>query len=150
MPDANLTQAEADALLVMPKIRVSEAIYKLPDLGGSICIPLASQDKRENFHLDLKRGRIDLVKNRYQNRVRQTIILVRLDIGGAPHRNPDDEEIACPHVHLYREGFSDMWAYAVNPEIFPNTNDFWATLERFMDFCNIVEPPRILRGLYTC
>ncbi|HEY7442131.1 MAG TPA: hypothetical protein VH701_06920 [Vicinamibacterales bacterium] len=26
---------------------------------------------------------------------------------GAPHRNPDDEEIPCPHLHLYREGYGD-------------------------------------------
>jgi hypothetical protein len=35
------------------------------------------------------------------------VVLVRLDLGGAPHRNPFDEEIGVPHLHLYREGFGD-------------------------------------------
>ncbi|MFW9280162.1 DUF6978 family protein [Glaesserella parasuis] len=26
--------------------------------------------------------------------------MVRLDIEGPPHRNPDGEEIICPHIHL--------------------------------------------------
>lgn len=48
---------------------------------------------RENFLLDIRRGKIDLLKATNQNRARQTIVLVRLDLGGAPHRNPDGEEI---------------------------------------------------------
>ncbi|KJU85379.1 prophage protein [Candidatus Magnetobacterium bavaricum] len=39
------------------------------------------------------------------------IILLRLCFGGHPHRNPDDTEISSPHLHRYREGYADKWAY---------------------------------------
>ena len=97
--------------------------------------------------LDLSRGRIELSRNKFQNRARKTEILVRLDIGGAPHRNPDGEEVPCPHLHLYKEGCGDKWAYAV-PESFINLKDISQTLEDFMKYCNIVEPPNINRGLF--
>ena len=79
---------------------------------------LLSAPDFEAFHLDISRSRINLLKGKFQNRARTTIVLARIDIGGAPHRNPDDEEIACPHVHLFREGYGDRWAFPVPPEAF--------------------------------
>ncbi|MFZ2377268.1 MAG: hypothetical protein WAV83_08665 [Methanothrix sp.] len=99
MTDIDLTQEEADALIGMHKGRINDDIAFYPGPGNSISIPLISDDKRENFLLDIRRGKIDLLKATNQNRARQTVVLVRLDLGGAPHRNPDGEEIACPHLH---------------------------------------------------
>lgn len=112
-------------------------------------MPLASTDRRERFFLDLRRARIDLGKGPYQNRGRQVVILARLDFGSAPHRNPDGEEIGSPHFHLYREGYGDKWPFPVPPGQFPNLHDPWMTLEDFMKYCNVVEPPNIRRGLFT-
>ncbi len=98
MADIDLTQEEADALIAMPKNRTTDDIFYFPGRGRSVTIPLVSDDKRENFFLDLRRGRIDLLKATYQNRARQTVVLIRLDLAGAPHRNPDDMEVACPHL----------------------------------------------------
>ena len=112
-------------------------------------IPLISNDKREHFFLDIGRGRIDLNKGTYQNRGRQVVILVRLDFGGKPHRNPDDAEVLSPHLHLYREGYGDKWAVPVPIEKFPKLADLWETFQDFMRFCNITNPPRIERGLFT-
>jgi hypothetical protein len=116
MSDSHLTQTEADALIAMPKIRADDDRYCYPDLGGAICMPLTSEDKQENFLLDVSRGRIDLLKVKYQNRGRQVIVLVRLDLGGPGHRNPDGEEISTPHLHVYREGYGDKWAVPVPTE----------------------------------
>jgi hypothetical protein len=123
--------------------------WDYPDFGGAISIPLVSADRREQFLLDVRRGRIDLTKGTYQNRGRQVVVLVRLDFGGAPHRNPDGEEVPPPHLHLYRERFGDKWAVAVPGDRFASIGDPWRTLEDFMRFCNIVEPPIIRRGLFT-
>jgi hypothetical protein len=149
MADLDLTQAEADTLIAMPKVRVNDDTWDYPGGGGYLIVPLASQDKREQFLLDISRGRIDLQKGKYQNRARQIVVLVRLDFGGAPHRNPDDQEMPCPHLHLYREGFGDKWAVAVPADKFPNIDDLWQTLQDFMRFCNVVDPPAINRGLFT-
>lgn len=149
MAEANLTQDEADALISMPKLRTNDDQWKFPDMGGSLRIPLTSADRREEFYLDITRGRIDLVKATYQNRARQVVILVRLDLGGPPHRNPDGAEVPCPHLHVYREGYGDEWASAIATDAFSDVADQWQTLQDFMGYCNITEPPLIERGLFT-
>lgn len=149
MADINLTQAEADVLVAMEKHRTSEERSDFPMGGQSVVLPLQSADRREQFLLDLSRGRIDLLKVKMQNRGRQVVVLVRLDLGGAPHRNPDDEEIPVPHLHVYREGYGDKWAVPVPTDRFSDLADVWVTLEEFMRFCNITQPPHIERGLFT-
>ena len=149
MADMNLTQAEADALTAMEKHRVNEDRNDFPMGGQSLVLPLQSVDRREQFLLDLSRGRIDLLKVKMQNRGRQVVVLVRLDLGGAPHRNPDGEEIPVPHLHVYREGFGDKWAVPVPSDRFTATNDVWRTLEEFLRFCNVTQSPHIERGLFT-
>ncbi len=148
MADIHLTQSEAHALIEMEKHRIGNERYPYPT-SGSLVVPLQSLDKREHFLLDIRRGRIDLLKGKYQTRARQVVVLVRLDFGGAPHRNPDDQEIGNPHLHIYREGYGDKWAVAVPIEHFPNTSDLWRTLEDFMRYCRVTEPPYIERGLFT-
>ncbi len=149
MAEINLTQAEADALLAVPKIKVNDDQWEYPGLGGKLAVPLTSTDKREKFFLDLSRGRIDLLKGTYQNRGRHVVVLARLDFGGPPHRNPDGEEIASPHLHTYREGFGDKWAYPLPIEAFPSITDLWQSFFDFMRYCNITAPPNIQRGLFT-
>jgi hypothetical protein len=98
MAEINLTQEEANILIAMEKHRANEDRSDFPMRGQSLTLPLLSADGREQFLLDLSRARIDLQKVKMQNRGRQVLVLVRLDLGGAPHRNPDDEEIGVPHL----------------------------------------------------
>ena len=149
MAETNLTQAEAEALIAMEKHRVNEESSDFPKDGESVTLPLQSADRREQFLLDLSRGRIDLRKVKMQNRGRQVVVLVRLDLGGAPHRNPDGEEIPVPHLHVYREGYGDKWAVPVPADHFGNLDDVWQALDDFMGYCNITQPPRIQKGLFT-
>jgi hypothetical protein len=149
MPDLNLTQAEADALLAMEKHRADERRWTYPGLGGRLDIPLISADKREHFILDISRGRINIARTKYQNRARQVIVLARVDIAGAPHRNPDDEEIPCPHLHVYREGFGDRWAQHLPSARFRNAADPWLVLQDFLRFCSITLSPHIDSDLFT-
>ena len=147
MAEINLTQAEADDLLRVDKHRATDADFTFPRPGQSIAIGLKSADGREHFLLDIYKGRIRLKKVSMQTRVRQAVVLIRLDVAGAPHRNPDDTRIACPHLHLYREGFGDKWAFPVPSARFPCLDDEWRTLKHFMRYCNVVRPPRIHRSL---
>jgi len=149
MAETTLTQAEADALLAMEKHRVDDTQHVFPILGGSIEIPLTSANKRETFLLDITRGRINLKKATYQNRVRTVVILARLDIDGPPHENPDGVEIPCPHLHTYREGYADKWAVPAPASVFSRTTDLWGSLEDFMAFCRITETPLIERDLFV-
>jgi hypothetical protein len=149
MADIELSQSEADALITMPKVKETDYEYPYPGLGGTLIIPIVSQDKRENFLLDIGRGRIEIRRGKYQVRGRQIVILARLDFGGPPHRNPDGEDLPCPHLHLYREGYGDKWACPVPPDHFHDLTDLWQTLHDFMDYCHIVDAPRIVRGMFV-
>jgi|ERR1700728_2171094 hypothetical protein len=148
MADINISQAEADRLIAMEKQRSDDKQWFFPDPGERLAIPLLSFDKRENFVLDLTRARIKLSKITYQNRARQAIILMRLDLDGSPHRNPNGEEIACPHLHVYREGYGDKWAVPAPRAIYSETANLFSTFEAFMRHCNIVVLPDIQMGLF--
>ena len=149
MAEINLTQSDADTLISMPKVRVDDQEREFPLRQQSNVIPLVSQDKRESFVLDIHSGRINLSKTTFQNRGRQVVVLVRLDLGGPSHRNPDGEEVPCPHLHVYREGFGDKWAVPAPSDKFTALNDHWQTLHDFMKFCAIVEFPIFRKGLFA-
>lgn len=63
-----LTQQEADALLAREKHFLGDDRFDFPALGGALRIPLHSSDRREEFSLDITRGRILLEKNTFQTR----------------------------------------------------------------------------------
>ena len=144
-----LTQEEADALLQLEKHRADERSYQYPGVAEEIRIPLVSADRREEFVLDIHRSRFDLVKGTYQNRARTIVQLARLDFGGRPHRNPDDQEIDCPHLHVYRAGYGISFAYPLDPSSFPNPTDRWELLVDFMRYVRITMAPTIERGLFV-
>jgi len=143
-----LTQQEADTLLKIEKYYRDDKQFTFPYCGEKLEILLYSNDEREEFIMSIESGRIKLTKNTFQTRTRRSIVLVRLEINGAPHRNPDGEEIACPHLHLYREGFDDKWATPL-PDFFKNPDDAWETLNEFMDFCAVITKPIINKELFT-
>ena len=149
MADIDITQAEADALLAMEKRRMDDSEWLFPPPGDTLAIPLTSVDRRENFMLDVTRSQIRLTKATHQSWARQAVILMRLDLNGPPHRNPDGQEVPCPHLHTYREGFGDKWAIPAPGDRYTDTLDLFSTLLAFMSHCNITEPPNIQKGLFS-
>ena len=148
MAEIELTQTEADRLMAMEKYCSEDRARIFPQPGERLTIPLISKDRREAFFLDITRVRIKLTKATYQNRARSVIILLRLDLDGAPHRNPDGEDIPCPHLHIYREGYGDKWAIPAPADKFPNAGDLSKSLEDFVQHCNIMNLPRLQNGLF--
>ena len=151
-----LTQSEADALINIPKIKNSDDSYDFPFPGDFLKIPIISQDEQENFLIDISRGRILLTKCTYQERYQTIIILIRLDVDGPPHTNPEvvnvplpyltpynGQTIDCPHLHLYVEGFMDKWAIPAPNDEFSDTTNLYTTLQDFFQYCNVVETPKI-------
>jgi hypothetical protein len=148
MADIDLTQAEADSLIAMEKHRVSDDILDFPGPGQRLIVSLQSPDRRESFFLDVARSTVKLTKGTFQHRTRQVIILLRLDIDGAPHRNPDGAEIPCPHLHIYREGYGDKWAVAAPLDLVPTNGVLYSVLAHFMGRCNITQQPVVQEGLF--
>ena len=138
-----LTQAEADQFMQMAKHFVRPpATITIPP-GPDDTYELAGPNNRETFLLDVWRGTLRLSKLKYQNRVQTAVILVRLDVDGAPHTNPDGERLSGTHLHLFREGFDDKWAYPVDHAKFSMLSDHGTTLHDFCAFCNIEAPPPV-------
>lgn len=141
-----LTQTEADALIAMRKRFETPRTITMPP-GLDETHSLIGDDPRERFHLDLWRGTLRLSKLKFQTRGRQIIVLLRVDIGGAPHTNPDGQHIGGTHVHHYREGFEDRWAEPLDPADFTNVSDIDQVYHDFCRVCSIVEIPPFQREL---
>ncbi len=157
-----ITQSEADTLVAMQKKRETDEHYGFPVSGELLTMPIISIDESEKFLIDVSRkGKFRLKRCTYQERYRGMIILIRLDIDGPPHDNPElypeiidylipyaGQNIECPHLHLYVEGFNDKWAVPTPTGEFTNKDDLYATLDDFFNYCNIIEPPIVERGLF--
>lgn len=146
MNNPDLSQSEIDHFIRMEKHRKTDIQYKFPILGGKLMIPLLSPDKKESFMLDVTRSYTVIRKETYQNRAHLVYILVRLDLNGPRHVNPDGVILECPHLHVHKEGYADRWAYPV-PDIFSDLDNLSKTLDHFMAYCNITKPPNIERVL---
>jgi hypothetical protein len=138
-----LTQVEAQQLMEMTKrfVRPPAAIAIPP--GADETYELAGPNDREKFLLDVWRGTLRLSKLKLQERARTIVVLVRLDVDGAPHTNPDGQRLSGTHVHLFKEGYDDRWAYPVDASRFTTLSDPGATFQDFCAFCNIESPPPI-------
>ncbi len=149
MADIDIPQSEANALIAVEKRFVKEDDWIFPAPGERVALELTSIDKREAFVLDITRARIKLNKATFQNRVRQVVVLLRLDLDGPPHRNPDGTEIPCPHLHVYREGYGDKWAVQAPLDQYKDATDLFLTCESFLQHCNITGPARMQKGLFS-
>lgn len=143
-----LTQSEANQLIGMTKRFVHPPPTITIPPGADDTYELAGPGDREKFLLDVWRGTIRLSKLRFQNRVRTAIVLVRLDVDGAPHTNPDGGSLPGTHLHLFREGYDDRWAYPVDPALFTLVSDPGTTFQEFCPFCKIEAPP-LVQGVIT-
>lgn len=145
---SDLSQSEADNLLKMTKEAADRNVRVFPAQGGYLEIPLKAVNAHEAFILSINRKSRISARITYQTRARQTVILARLDFG-TEHRNPDGRRVGSPHIHVYREGFGDKWAYELPHPDFDlfdgaNTDDEWFT--RFLDFCAIKHDNILLGG----
>ena len=148
-----LTQTEADALLQMGKgFADTEPLEFWQTQPMWYERLLLSADRREQFILDVERGRRNRARLKYQTRARKVIILTRFEMNGPAHRNPPDspyrpgERLDCPHFHRYIEGYEDRIAYHIADV--PNLavrdiNNGVFCLEDFLRYCHVENWPNI-------
>ena len=118
-----LTQQEADALLR----ELKENKY------GKLA--LVGKDSNTDFIVDVnRRGTLRIEKCTFQERVFGNTPLLRLDIDGPEHQNPDGTILSRNHLHIYREGYEVRWAIDI-PEEFVDPNDLITTLINFLEYC---------------
>ena len=101
-----------------------------------------STTTKEAYLLDFYRGSFEISKYTVNKRYRQTIILLRYDNGGR-HTNPDGETFQGAHVHLYKEGYNDKFAYPVSKIGVDETDNIETVFNKVMQFCNVKGVPSI-------
>lgn len=138
-----ITQAEYDFLMRQDKV--------FEDLVSSIQLGPApiqwtrqinSLANKETFLFDFYRGSFELSKYTINERYRQTIIMLRYDNSGR-HTNPDGVLFEGKHVHLYREGSNDKFAFPVSEIGVSDTDQMEIVFNKIMQFCNIKRFPII-------
>lgn len=155
-----ITQQDADFFFGMEKFPEEDKEYQFPGSGQNLILSFVSADKRENFLFDIFRGSIKITKVVYQNRVRKSYVLRRLDFDGAAHPNPEVEkvplpllelyngkEISTPHIHLYVEGFAEKWAVPAEVLLSVDGKDIYEIMIDFFRYCNVKQLPKIEKTL---
>nr|WP_308667101.1 hypothetical protein [uncultured Allisonella sp.] len=114
-----------------------------PIEGNSVCLDAVGLSSKEKYLMDVNRKRCTLSRITYQQRMKKSIVLLRLDIDNKPHKNPDGNVIPGTHLHVYREGFNDAWAYPLDSDelkVLAHDFDFKGLISldqerRFKSFC---------------
>jgi hypothetical protein len=141
-----LTTAEANRLLEMPKVLVEKGNISFPSCGTLLLLEAKSSEGHEQFLFDVNRkGQIRLTKCTFQERYANAERLVRLDIDGPTHTNPDGEQVPCPHLHVYREGYELKWAVPAPHELIHS--DLVKVFYSFLRFCNVHSIPDVQRPI---
>ncbi|SHK55137.1 DUF6978 family protein [Paramaledivibacter caminithermalis] len=141
-----LIQEIADNLIIMKKNIIDNDIV-LPIPNDFIKINVASIDNKEKFILDVNRkGTFKLTRCTYQERYQTSIPLIRLDVDTKPHRNPDNKVILGTHIHIYKEGYGDKWAFPLDEienNCFTDLKNLTQTFLDFCQYCNIENIPSV-------
>lgn len=139
--------------------RFKEPIFKFPRQGTSLSLEAEGVSKHTEYLMDINRKLCTLTRITYQNRVQKTVTLLRLDIDTKPHKNPDGKIISGTHLHIYKEGYLDAWAYelddpilnSINPNFNPSDlvcSDMERRFEAFSRLCNFVNYPIVSCELF--
>lgn len=132
-----LSQENAEKLMRIFKKILDPHLFQFPETGRA-SIEIVSIDERASFRSDINRGRIKPSKASFNMIYKspESPVIYRLDINGPDHKNPDDVEIPCPHLHIYRENYGDAWAIPAPDEIV-NSNNPAEVLIDFLHYCRI-------------
>ncbi|MBA7515330.1 hypothetical protein ES705_07369 [subsurface metagenome] len=142
-----ITQAEFDYLIKLEKRFETSHELVLGPAPLSWERNINAIKTKDTFIFDFYRGSFELSKYTYNKRYRQTIILLRYDANGR-HTNPDGATFDGPHVHIYKEGFDDKFAYPVTDIGIDETDGMKAVLEKFLIYRNVKSIPSIQTTMF--
>lgn len=134
-----LTQLEANDLIsILKELQEKSDNIIFPTLGNSLALECKSPTTKDKFIIDVNRkGTLKITKCTYQTRYKNSLRLVRIDLDGPPHENPDGNVIECPHIHIFREGFELKWAYPLSEYISSDPTDLISILIDFLRYNNV-------------
>lgn len=148
-----LSQDEADQMIAIAKHFVDSTIM-WPSHGKKGIFPIVSDDDQFHFLFDVHNiGKIELSALTLQQRYAKVTILARIDLGNKKHMNPDGTKVHGNHIHIYREGYNDSWAYDITqvPDKYAINGLFMNNghMNIFDDFCQIchIQTPQLSFGV---
>jgi hypothetical protein len=73
--------------------------------------------------------------------------MVRYDNKGR-HTNPDGESFDGPHIHFYREGYNDKFAYPIEEFRILESDTMEEVFNKIMHLCNIKKCPSVVIPMF--
>jgi hypothetical protein len=142
-----LEQDDVDYLLGLIK-ELSINSINFPNPGEHIELPIQSIATKDKFIIDVNRkGTINIKKCTFQTRYQKSVVLLRIDIEGSPHTNPDGQSIQCPHLHIFREGYGTSWAFPLSKYIPTKVDDLIQVLIDYLKYNNINNVPKVIQQI---
>lgn len=135
-----IRQKKADELIkVLKELKTTNKLIQFPEVNEQMKLKAESVvDKKERFIFYTNRkGQYNLAKCTYLMRYDNIQNLLRIDLEGPPHDNPDGRVVECPHIHIYREGYGLSWAYPLETVIKTDPSDLISVLIEFLKYTNI-------------
>ena len=123
-----LTQSEIADLLQMDK-RLKQRTIAFPGGGDKEQYKLYLNKISDTMTLHIIAGKKNKLKYTFAE-VYDNIPLLRVDLHGQVHWNPDGKSVPTPHIHIYQEEYEDKIAYPL-PSQFAKTDD---PIELFIDY----------------
>lgn len=128
--------------LMAEEKRFKDKTIKLPLSNERKNFEIICVNSSEKLFLDINRsGKIELRKATLQHRYTEP--LVRIDLDSPPHMNPDGTKVSRNHIHVFKEGFGDAWAYELatfKDYKFREISDFSTVFTDLCQYCNIQLP----------
>ena len=135
-----MTQEEAQGLIQVLKKLLQQGMIVLPPMGSVGKLDLCSVfSEKDRFTIIINRsGRVRKDKYTLLLRYGKDKGLLRIDVGGPDHTNPDGTIVPCPHIHIQQRdtGAWDSWAVEI-PAVFGNVEDRIETFRAFLQYCNV-------------
>lgn len=136
---SELTDNEAKALIELEKIAMQNVV-NIPSGNTKEHLDLASAKERKDniMRIFIRRGKINPNKCSFNVVFNKSITLIRLDIeAGRVHTNPDGQDMPSNHLHIYREGYDDRYAFPL-PECFTDPDNLAQTLYDLLGYSNVI------------
>jgi len=138
-----LKQADFEHLINLKKKFKSSMIIKSEPAPLHWTREIISMDSEHTFLLDFYRGSFNINRFTINTRFKKNIILIRFDSQGK-HINPDKTFFDGPHLHVYKEGYNDKFAYPISVLGLNETNfTIQDALSKLLDYFNVIEIPKI-------
>jgi hypothetical protein len=107
-----------------------------PSNGDKLKLHLKNSLNQDNFELNISTHSIRIEKTNYHLQENRILPLLRLEVFATPHKNPNGEKISENHLHIYKEGFEDRWAYPVD-HILKHSRDRIIIFQSLLDTINL-------------